>query len=125
MTLQPTLHRRVLVRGVVVRDQVQVEFLRRAGVDLFEELDPLLVTVPFHALIDNDALGQLPVLTAARVEIAQLRCRCGCPDLGARANQCHKKSLSRYRHRMQRSMKPHEPTQNVPNALQHRLHRPV
>ena len=50
----------MLVRGVVVGDQVHVEVLRRLGVDPAQELEPLLVPVPRHALADH-----LPVATSS------------------------------------------------------------
>jgi hypothetical protein len=43
MPLQPGLHSGVLVRGVVVRDQVQLQRGRCLLVNELEELDPLEV----------------------------------------------------------------------------------
>jgi hypothetical protein len=59
MSGQPTLHLWMFVRGVVVDDQVQIEFGRRLGVDFLEKLQPLLMTMPRHALGDQAAFGQL------------------------------------------------------------------
>lgn len=55
MPFQPRLDLRMLVRCVVVHDQVQVQLRRSFGVDLLEELDPLLVTVLGHAGSDQPA----------------------------------------------------------------------
>ena len=43
MPLQPPLDLGMLVRGVVVHDQVQVQVRRRLFVDQLQELDPLLM----------------------------------------------------------------------------------
>lgn len=56
--LQPRQHFRVLVRGVVVHNQMQVQLRRRLGVDLFQELDPLLMPVPRQAVGDDFPFGQ-------------------------------------------------------------------
>ncbi len=47
---QPVLHHRVLVRGVVVGDQVQRFVLGCLAVDLLEELQPLHMGVALLAL---------------------------------------------------------------------------
>ena len=44
--LSQRLHLGVLVRGVVVHDQVQVQLVRRLRVDQSQELDPLLMPMP-------------------------------------------------------------------------------
>ena len=49
--LQPSPDLRMLMSRVVVHNQVEVQFGRRLGVDLLEELDELLMTVPRHALM--------------------------------------------------------------------------
>jgi hypothetical protein len=46
MASQPSLHLGVLMGGVVVDDQMQVQALGRVAVDGFEEAQELLVTVP-------------------------------------------------------------------------------
>lgn len=48
----------VLVRSVVVHDQVQVQFGRRLGVDVLQELQPFLVPMPLLAKSDDAALQQ-------------------------------------------------------------------
>ena len=50
---QPLLHLGMLVRGVVVADQVQRLVLGRLAVDLAQELEPLAVAVPLLALGDD------------------------------------------------------------------------
>ena len=47
------LHRRMLVRGVVVGDQMQRLVLGRLAVDLAQELQPLGVGVALLALADD------------------------------------------------------------------------
>ena len=47
--LQPPHHFRVLVRGVVVDDQMQAQPGRGPGIDGAQEADELLVPVPGHA----------------------------------------------------------------------------
>ena len=56
--LQPALNFRMLVRGVVVDDQMQIQFRRRFRVDLLQELDPFLMPMPRHALGDDLAFSQ-------------------------------------------------------------------
>jgi hypothetical protein len=53
---QPVLHIGMLVRGVVVGDQVQRLVLGRFAVDLFQELQPLGVGVPLLALANDLAI---------------------------------------------------------------------
>ncbi len=47
------------VCGVVIDDQMQVQFRGRFGVDLLEELDPRLMAVPGHAFGDDLPFRQL------------------------------------------------------------------
>ena len=58
MTLQPTLDLRMLVCAVVVDNQVQIEIGGCFGIDLFQKLDPFLVTMTGHALGNNPPLGE-------------------------------------------------------------------
>src|SRR5262245_16956048 len=58
VSLQPTLDLRMLVRGVVVDDEVQIEVWRRFRIDLLEEPDPLLVSMSRQTLGDDPALRQ-------------------------------------------------------------------
>lgn len=46
----------VLVRGVIVDDQMQVKFRGRLGVDLPQEFEPPLMPVPGLALGDYQAV---------------------------------------------------------------------
>src|SRR5687767_6067741 len=57
MFTEPGLDARVFVRAVVVGDEVQVQIGRRLSIDLLEELDPLLMTMPRHAPGDELAPG--------------------------------------------------------------------
>ena len=56
---QPLLHHRVLVRGVVVGDQVQRLVLGRLAVDLAQELQPLDVGVVLLALPDDTTVQHI------------------------------------------------------------------
>lgn len=58
MSLEPSVHFGVLVRGVVVDDQVPIEIGRRLGIDLLQELDPFLVPVPAVQVRNDPAFGQ-------------------------------------------------------------------
>ena len=49
MFVKPRLHRAVLVRGVVVGDQVQCLVLGRLPINLAQELEPLDVRMPLLA----------------------------------------------------------------------------
>ena len=53
VSLEPSLHLRMLVRRVVVHDQVQVEFRWCFPVDFLQELQPFLVSVLRHAFGDD------------------------------------------------------------------------
>lgn len=54
--LKPGLHFWMLVRGIVVDDQMQLKMLGRFSIDLFEKLQPLLM--PMLAL---NAADQMPL----------------------------------------------------------------
>lgn len=54
---QPGFDRWMLMGGIVVGDQVQVEALGRAAVDEPKEFEPFLVTMTFHAFADHPAGG--------------------------------------------------------------------
>ena len=58
MPFQPRLDLGMLVSGVVVHDQVQVQVRWCFGVDQLQELDPLLMPVLGHAGSDQAALRQ-------------------------------------------------------------------
>src|SRR5665811_413507 len=53
MLRQPCFHRRMFMGGVVVDDQVQVVVQRHLLVDPSQELEPLLMPMPRHALADH------------------------------------------------------------------------
>src|ERR1700738_1260532 len=55
MPLKSSLHLGVLVCGIVVGDQVQVQPLRGVAVDGAQEFKPFLVAVALHALPNNVA----------------------------------------------------------------------
>ena len=55
MFRQPPSYRRMFVRCVVVDDQVEVVFERHLLVDSSQELEPLLMPMPRHALADHVA----------------------------------------------------------------------
>ena len=57
MPFQPRLHFRMLVRGVVIDDQMQVKLRHRFAINRLEKLDPLLVTMPLLALRNHGAIG--------------------------------------------------------------------
>ena len=59
MPCEPALHRRRLVGGVIVEDQVEVELRRGRLVDPPQEADELDSTVLEHALADDFALQDL------------------------------------------------------------------
>ena len=54
--VQPRPHLGVLVRGVVVGDQMQGLALGRLAIDLTQELQPLTVSVALLALADDLAI---------------------------------------------------------------------
>ena len=59
MFCQPRLDLGMLVGGVVVGDQMQVELLGRLGVDTAQEFQPFLMAVPLHAVADDLAGGDV------------------------------------------------------------------
>src|SRR6201993_2605938 len=56
---QPGFDRRVLMGGIVVGDQVQIEGLGRAAVDGSQEPQPFLVAMALHALPDHPTGGDI------------------------------------------------------------------
>ena len=56
---QPSFDCGMLVGGVVVSDQVQVEAVGRAAVDEPQEFEPFLVTMALHAFADHFAGGDI------------------------------------------------------------------
>ena len=59
MPFEPALHCRMFVGGIVVDDQMQIEVGWRFDVNLLEELQPFLMTMTWHALGNQFALGHL------------------------------------------------------------------
>lgn len=57
MFLQPGLHLRVFVRGVVIDDQVQVVFGHRFAINRFQKANPLLMTMSRLTLSDQRPVG--------------------------------------------------------------------
>jgi len=57
--LEPGLDLRVLVSGVVVDDQMQIELGRGFAFDLAQELQPLLVPMPRQALADHGTVQRI------------------------------------------------------------------
>ena len=58
VTLQPVLNFGVLVRGIVVDDQMQIQFWRRFRINLLQELNPFLMPMPRHAFGNNFPFAQ-------------------------------------------------------------------
>jgi hypothetical protein len=56
MPFEPSLDLRMLVSGIVVDDQMDVEMLRRLSVNPAQKFEPLLATMPPHALADHLAI---------------------------------------------------------------------
>ncbi|MDQ1404869.1 MAG: hypothetical protein QOG55_498, partial [Acidobacteriaceae bacterium] len=56
---QPALHAGMLVRGVVVHDEVDGQSLGNAGVDLFQKMEILLMAMAALAPTDHSAAGQI------------------------------------------------------------------
>ena len=56
---QPCLNVAMLVRSVVVEDEVEIAFLRRLPVDGPQEAQELLMAVALHALPDHRASGDI------------------------------------------------------------------
>ncbi len=56
MALEPRLDSRVLVRGIIVHDQMKVPICGRLRIDLLEEPDELLMPVARHAIANDLAV---------------------------------------------------------------------
>ena len=59
MTLDPLLNLGMLVRAIVVDNQVQVQAFRNVSVDLSEELEKLLMPVTVKARADDPAVEHI------------------------------------------------------------------
>src|ERR1700737_228562 len=70
MRLKPRLHLGVLVWGIVVGDQVQVEALWGVAVDGAQEFKPFLMAMSLHALPDDAAGGDIESGQQRRCSIA-------------------------------------------------------
>jgi hypothetical protein len=64
MALEPGFDPRMLVRGVIIRDQMQVQLGRCLRVDLLEEPDELLMAVTWHAVANDLAVEHAPTTAA-------------------------------------------------------------
>jgi hypothetical protein len=58
MPLQPCLHALVFMRGVIVDNEVNIQFTGRLRVNRVEELDPLLMTMSLHAPRNDFAMSK-------------------------------------------------------------------
>src|SRR5438128_5094771 len=70
MPLKPSLHLGVLVCGIVVGDQVQVQPLWGVAVDSAQEFKPFLMAMSLHALPDDAAAGDIESSKQRRCSIA-------------------------------------------------------
>src|ERR1017187_5973408 len=59
MTREPSLHSRMLVRGVVIDDEVECLFRRRNLIDHTQELKPLLMPMPVVAHADHSPIERI------------------------------------------------------------------
>lgn len=59
MLLEPRLHLRMLVRGVVVEDDVKIELPVRRLLHIVEEAQKLLMPMPGQALVDHLTAGHV------------------------------------------------------------------
>jgi len=55
MSFQPTFHRRSLVRGIIVQNQMNLQIHRNFPINRLEELNPLLVPVTLRTVGKNFA----------------------------------------------------------------------
>ncbi len=58
VTLQPVLDFRMLVRCIVIDDQMEIQFWRRFRIDLLQEPNPFLVPMPWHAFGNDFPFSQ-------------------------------------------------------------------
>ena len=56
---EPSADLGMLVGGVVIDNQVQVQIRRGPAIDLVEEADELLVPMPAHALADHPSIQHI------------------------------------------------------------------
>src|SRR5712672_1417672 len=70
MPLEPRLDFRVLVRGVIVGDQVHIKSQRRVAIDHAQKFEPFLVAMSLHALADDAAGGDIESSKQCRRPIA-------------------------------------------------------
>src|SRR5271165_3706423 len=67
---QPCLDLRMLVRGVVVGDAMDIEMLGRCSINRLEKLQKFLMPVPFHALTDDFAFENIQCGEQGRGSVA-------------------------------------------------------
>ena len=70
MAVEPLAHFRVLVRGVVVEDRVDVLAMRDRGLDGIEEADELLMAMALHVAADH---GPSSTFSAAKSVVVPFR----------------------------------------------------
>lgn len=58
VAFQPTQNLRMLVRRIVIDDQMQIEFRRRLCLNLFQEFDLFMMTMPGHAVRNDFSFSQ-------------------------------------------------------------------
>lgn len=96
VVLNPSLHFRVFMRGVIVHDQMQLKMLGRFAIDPFKKLQPLLMTV--LALHANDhaslKINQRSEQDDRAVADIVMRLRTDMSDLQRKARLCMLQSLN-------------------------------
>lgn len=66
----PSAHGWMLVRRIIVQDQMQIERGRRLHIDLLEEPDKLLVPMARHAVADDCSVKQTQCREEGRRAVA-------------------------------------------------------
>jgi len=59
MSFQPGFYSGMLMRAIIINDQMQLPFRRGLGIDLFQKTDELLMTMPRHTITDDFAIQQI------------------------------------------------------------------
>lgn len=72
MSTKPPLNFGMLVRCIVVNDQMQIQLFRRGPVDRTKELNPFIVTVPMHHLRDHVPLSDIQSSEQCRRPISSI-----------------------------------------------------
>src|SRR6266545_1905704 len=87
MPLQPALHRRALVRAVVVDDEMQSQLRRRLAVDAGQEADELPATMARQTLANDLAVEQAEGRKQRRRAMARVIMRLPGGDAGTQRQQ--------------------------------------